>query len=338
MVSDKYLCEKIFSIHIEIHLKTRMILSKNKRAKIAGRRLKRIKFFLLCKLLFAGLPTVVFGVFTVVFTLEQNASARATREQDQRQEDENNRRIIFKEYIDDMTELLLERIKDTNISEILLHIRVQTLTVLRSIDEKQKVSVMVFLYENGLLRGDSPFRVDLRGANFTGIQLWGSSNVACELPFLYLPGIYAEKINFYHCSLPGAVFDNASMSLAKFVSCSLWNAQFVRSNLTGAQFEGNHLSTSNFSGAYLSQSSIKSGFFRTVNLANTDLYQSDIADEMLFPTINLGLSSHTFLNTRFPNGSFVYLENKNLFFRDQSAFPVSLIRSSPNIDIFCLFV
>ena len=133
------------------------------------------------------------------------------------------------------------------------------------------------------------------------------------------------------------MFDNASMSLAKFVSCSLWNAQFVQSNLTGAQFEGNHLSTSNFSGAYLSQSSIKSGFFRTVNLANTDLYQSDIADEMLFPTINLGLSSHTFLNTRFPNGSFVYLENKNLFFLDQSAFPVSLIRSSPNIDIFCLF-
>ncbi|CAF4197515.1 unnamed protein product, partial [Adineta steineri] len=43
------------------------------------------------KLLLAALPTVAFGVFTIVFTLQQDASAKATREQDQQQADETNR-------------------------------------------------------------------------------------------------------------------------------------------------------------------------------------------------------------------------------------------------------
>ena len=289
-------------------------LSKKKR----GKRPKKTHCFILCKVLFAALPTVVFGVFTIIFTLQQNASARATREQDQRQEDENNRRTIFKEYIDDMTALLLERANEANFTKILWHVRVQTLTVLQNLDARQKKNVIVFLYENQLLRSDISPQVDLRGADFNGIRFWSSSTVACQMPFLYLPGIYAENIVFDRCSLFGAVFDRASMSSAKFLECGIAHVQFTDANLTGAQFHGNQLSTANFSGAFLIRSSIKNGFFRSVDLTSTDLYQSDIDNQLLFPKNSFGLSPHIFRNTRFPNGSFIHLERHNLFVTNNS--------------------
>ena len=287
---------------------------------------KKINYLNLCKVLFAALPTVVFGVFTVVFTLQQNASARATREQDQRQEDENNRRIIFKGYIDDVTKLLLEQPDEANFSEILLHIRVQTIIVLQNLDVYRKAQLVVFLYENRLLRGDLPSRVDLRGANFSGIRLWSSSTVACQFPFLYLPGIYAESSTFDTCSLSGAVFEHASMSSAQFLSCSMRYVQFAHSNLTRAQFEGNYMHGANFSGGYLTQSSIKNGFFRNVDLTNTDLYQSDISNELLNPSENIAFKKNTHLNTRFPNGSFVNIYKENILFKSQTADQVCFIQ------------
>ncbi len=114
--------------------------------------MKKNQYTNLCKLFLAALPTVVFGVFTIVFNLQQDALAKATREQDQQQADEINRRTIFKEYIDDITALLLDRDYDANINKTFLHIRVQTLTALQYLDVQRKRDIIVFLYENRLLQ------------------------------------------------------------------------------------------------------------------------------------------------------------------------------------------
>jgi hypothetical protein len=99
--------------------------------------LKKIRCLNFCRLIFAALPTIVFGVFTVVFTLQQDSSARATREQNQQQEDETIRRTVFKEYIGDMKDLLLNRANNQTINKTLRHIRVQTLTVLQDLDVRR---------------------------------------------------------------------------------------------------------------------------------------------------------------------------------------------------------
>ena len=289
-----------------------------KRRRFHLKRFKKIRCLNLCKLLFAALPTIVFGVFTIIFTLQQDSSAKATREQDQRQEDETNRRTIFKEYIDDMTNLLLNRADNLTINKTLRHIRVQTLTVLQNLDANRRRDVIVFLYENQLLRSDVLPHVDLHGANLNGLRFWSSSSVACLLPYLYLPGTYAEKIIFDHCSLMGAVFDNASMSSAKFIGCPLRNARFVNTDLTEAQFQGNYVYLADFSGSYLTQSSITGGTFREVDLTNADLYQSDISNELLHPFAFSILRAHTFLNTRYPNGSFSYMNRQNFIGNDES--------------------
>jgi hypothetical protein len=149
-----------------------------KRRRFHLKQLKKIRCLNFCKLLFAASPTIVFGLFTIIFTLQQESSAKATREQNQRQEDETNRRIIFKEYIDDMTNLLLNRADNQTIDKTLRHIRVQTLTVLPNLDVNRKRNVIVFLYENQLLRSDVLPNVDLHGANLNGLRFWSSSSVA----------------------------------------------------------------------------------------------------------------------------------------------------------------
>ena len=222
-----------------------------------------------------------------------------------------------------MTELLLESVNEANFTNILWHIRVQTLTVLQNLDARQKRNVIVVLYENQLLRSDISAKVDLRGADLNGIGFCSSSTVACQMPFLYLPGIYAENIVFDRCSLPGAVFDRASMSGAKFLSCSMWNVQSSYANLIGAKFEGSYIYNANFSGAYLMKTSVVGGLLRKIDLTNTDLYQSDISDELLFPSKNNALGLNILMNTRFPNGSFVYINKESLPIRNAFTPPVS---------------
>ena len=305
-----------------------------KRRKTHFKRLKNIKWFNVCNLIIAALPTIVFGVFTIVFTLKQDASATAAREQDQRQADEINRRTIFKEYIDDMTELLLDRDHDANITKILLHIRVQTLTVVQNLDVNQKRDVIVFLYENRLLRSDEFPHVDLHGANLSGMKFWSSSTVACLLPFLYLPGTYLENVIFDGCLLTDAVFDDASLSAAKFLKCSIANTKFMNSNLTGAQFQGNGLYYTDFSGSHLVQSSITGGIFLRVNLTNADLYQSKISDELLYPSKNVDKRYNTFLQTRLPNGSFTDMNRQSLIVNNDKASQVCIIEKLEILNLF----
>jgi hypothetical protein len=60
------------------------------------------------RMIVATLPSIVFGVFTVVFTLQQNSSSRATREQDQRYSNSQSKRAIFDNYIDIISGRLLD--------------------------------------------------------------------------------------------------------------------------------------------------------------------------------------------------------------------------------------
>ena len=290
-------------------------------------RVKQVPCMNLCKLLFAALPTIAFGVFTIVFTLQQDASARATREQDQRQADEINRRTMFKDYIDDVKEILLDDDFEYKMERSLLHIRVQTLTVLESLDPGRKQSVIRFLYENRLLRSNESMRLDLRGANLNGIRFSKSSTTSCHLMHLYLPGVYAENIVFDGCFLYSAVFDDASMTGAHFHACNLMSATFLSTNLSQAQFDGNQLYESNFLGAQLTQSTITGGIFQSIDLTNADLYQSSVSHQLLFPPVVGGLGPNTFVNTRHPDGSYIHIDTKNLIVDGQAQSQVRTVSS-----------
>ena len=292
-----------------------------------GRLHKRLRCAKLCKLGIAALPTIVFGVFTVIFTIQQDASARAMRQQDQRQADEINRRTMFKDYIDDIRTLLLDEDFEDKVEKSLLHIRVQTLTVLKNLDASRKHDVILFLYENRLLLHGTPPTVDLRGANLNGMKFVKSSTEACRLHRLYLPGVYAENIVFDDCIIDAGVFDDASMVGTKFHSCNLMGSSFRNANLSGAELHGNHLYMTNFSGANLARSSIRGGLLLSADLSDVDLYQSDISHEILYPLVVGGLGTNIFLNTRHPNGSFININTSDLIIDGQAQSKVCISES-----------
>ena len=288
-------------------------------------------------LLVGALPTIVFGVFTIVFTQQQNAASQAAREQDQRQADENNQRILFKQYIDDIKELLLlvDGLK-MKIETLLIHVRVRTLTVLTSLDASRKHDIILFLYESGLLDHVGDRAVDLRGANLNGVRFEKSSTEACDLDQLFLPGVFGEGIVFDGCAMTHAVFNNAAMPGAIFSSCMLDSASFSKANLKGARFHENMLSTSSFYGSDLSRSHVRGGFFENVNLTNADLYQSDISKELLFPSLLNQQWTNHLANTRLPNGSFINIDSSNLFESFRSSGTVGVLEQLSVSHLACV--
>ena len=289
-----------------------------KRRRLHGKRLKKVPCVNVFKLAFAALPTIAFGVFTIVFTLQQDASARATREQDQRQVDEQNRRLTYKDYIDDVKEILLNGGFENNTERSLSQIRAQTLTALENLDPKRKRDVIRFLFQNRLLQQNRPFRVLLTGADLTGVKFTRSELQFCHFDHLYLSGIYAKSIVFEGCSLRSAVFQGASMPGAQFHSCTLVESVFRNTNLSGAKMHDNHMFKADFAAANLVQSSIKGVSFQGVDFTNADLFQSDVSDRLLYPVDHNILVPNTFLNTRFSDGSFSDIDTNDLIVGGQA--------------------
>ncbi|CAF3281293.1 unnamed protein product [Rotaria socialis] len=268
------------------------------------------------KMILAALPTLVFGVFTTVFTLQQNLVARENRKQDQLQAEEKNIRSSFENFIDDISALLLDRKFNRSNPEHLLHIRIKTMTVLSYVDADRKVAIIWFLYESRLLRADRPEneRLHLNGSDLSNLQFIGRPASLLSLSFLYLPGVYASNIAFQWCNLVGAVFNDAVMPNAKIIHSLILNSSFRQVYAPGLILGDLVLYGNDFQGAILHRAEFASGIdiFGEIDLTNSDLLHSFRAQQLVsdanifaYPTIN-------YRNARFSNGSFGPIDESNL--------------------------
>jgi len=105
---------------------------------------------------------------------------------------DNQREATLKEYIDKLSEHLLQEnlCKSGPESEVRKIARVRTLTVLPRLDSRRKRSVLQFLYEAGLINRNNPI-VDLQGADFTDafmdhIDLHGAMLYKVNLSSVYV--------------------------------------------------------------------------------------------------------------------------------------------------------
>ncbi|CAF1449843.1 unnamed protein product [Adineta steineri] len=100
------------------------------------------------KLILAAFPSIIFGGFTIIFTLQQNHVSNENRKQDQLQADELNIRKTFETYIDHVSILLVDHKFNRSNPEHLLYLRVKTLTALRHVDVNRKTDLTVCLNTN----------------------------------------------------------------------------------------------------------------------------------------------------------------------------------------------
>ncbi len=291
--------------------------------------MKRKYCYAWTKILLSASVPVIMGIFTVVYTLQQNKLAQANREQDldiARANRENDLKIARENAEKDAIEqqkIRQQTVYDSYIAEIsktihnddfniskdnqLMYIRIQTLNALHQLDHDQKREVIVFLYENGLILANSQKHIDLRGADLVGMKFVRSASFLCELNSLYLAGVLADNITFDGCRLQQSVFNRASLNGAKFSNSYAVSSSYEGTYMVQFVFNGTNILGSNFDSADLRNANFLNTVPKGVNFRNTDLFGSNLMNDQLLKS-----STNIYMNTRFPNGSFSTIDTKQL--------------------------
>src|SRR6266849_8724124 len=145
---------------------------------------------------------------------EQEATKqRAKTEQGIAQD--NQRETALQEYIDKMSELIIEKkLRDSKPEdEIRTIARVRTLTVLPRLDPIRKRSVLQFLYESGLIDKDKRI-IDLSGAALNHVKLSGAA--------------------LWQANMSGSDLRNANLNKADLNKANMSGADLSRVDLVGA--------------------------------------------------------------------------------------------------------
>jgi uncharacterized protein YjbI with pentapeptide repeats len=274
------------------------------------------------RLLFSATLPLILGVFTIVFTLQQNSISAATRELDRLHAIELRQQTIYDNYINTISELVLRTSFNRSDPDQLNHIAFKTVDVMQHLTVAQKRDVILFLYSHELNRKNRPERqrVRLSGADLADVHFLRSARRKCLFPEIYLGHILAPNIIFEQCDISTAGFEYASLPGAKFVSSLMIGVRFFASNLTGAVFDGGNLFQVNFSYATLVNTKFSGVIPGKADFTNADLLHSNLNVQAIWSVGN------KFINTRLPNGSFSTVDSSNWIFDGGAEEAVGLTR------------
>ncbi|CAF0861930.1 unnamed protein product [Adineta steineri] len=271
-------------------------------------------------LLSACLPLVL-GVFTIIFTIQQNSISIANREQDRRQAIELRQQVMYDAYIKEISKLLLKPSFNRSNRQQMNYIGFKTIDVLRHLSKIQKRDVILFLYNHELIRREKPEsqRVILKGADLTDVHFIRSNSMDCDLRNISLSSVLASNIVFERCDINNVAFDNAWMVGAKFTGSLMQGVRFYKANLADAIFDGNNMNQISFSHASLVNSKFLGIKPVSADFTNADLLNSDLTPK------DLSATTHNFSNARYPNGSFPVVSNTQLINDGGAELIVSLL-------------
>ncbi|CAF1517902.1 unnamed protein product [Adineta ricciae] len=258
-------------------------------------------------LLSASFP-VIFGIFSVVFTIQQNIISQANREQDQRQANILRQQHIYDAYINDISALLISPSFNESNRHQLNYIGFKTVDIIKHLSKAQKRDIIFFLHNHELLSLNKPAsqRVDLVGADLTNVEFIRSPSLNCDLRNISLQYILASNIVFDRCDISFALFQGAWMVGANFIKSIMHGANFGKANLTDVVFDGNNINLIVLSNAILINSKFLELKPYQTDFTNTDLLNSDLTDR------DLSLLKDRFNNTRLPNGTFIAVDSTQL--------------------------
>jgi uncharacterized protein YjbI with pentapeptide repeats len=136
-------------------------------------------------------------------------------------------------YIDGMSVLLLEKkLRDSQPSDEVRNIaRVRTLTVLPRLDKYRKRSMLLFLYEAGLIDKDRKI-IDLDGADLSDASLF-----FVDLSKADLSGASLIRASLFFSSLRGADLSRASLARADLSGADLSGANLNGADVTTEQLD-----------------------------------------------------------------------------------------------------
>lgn len=225
--------------------------------------------------------------------------------QQEKAKDDNQRHEILSNYLDQMTELLLD--KDNKLDNPSLKVeaqklaRARTLNTLRQLDGERKGQLLKFLYEAGLI-GEycqvdrktlkplscqtSEMQIDLEGARLNGtvfdppVPLQGIDLTGALLLKAKLQGIYLAKANMQNAALTGADLSNAILADAQMDNANLAEANLVGAILPRAVLSGANLQSVKLEKADLSSADLQGADLRDADLTGVSFQGANFKDAL----------------------------------------------------------
>ena len=204
---------------------------------------------------------------------------------------DNQREAALQQYIDKMSELLLDKkLRESQPEDELRKIaRVRTLTVLTRLDADRKKSILLFLYESSLIKKDKLI-INLSGADLTNINLSGIDLSDADLSGADLTNTILNNANLKDTKLSFAKLIVAELRFAKLIVSDLSGANLSFANLSFVT-----LSDANLSSTDLSNTNLRGSNLNNANLSNTDLSGADLRNANLN---NAKLNNSRLYNTK----------------------------------------
>jgi uncharacterized protein YjbI with pentapeptide repeats len=192
------------------------------------------------------------GGYLFNFTVSRNEQ-ESTRLRDQTEREiaqDNQREAALKEYIDKISELILDKdnpLRKSKIEDEVRKIaRVRTLTVLPRLDNRRKRITIQFLHESGLIeKGNRKIDlhdVDLTGADLreirlTGTDLHGANLRGADLHKAYLTSMRLTNVDLSEADLTDANLWGAELEDTDLTNANLTNAKLTNASVTQIQWE-----------------------------------------------------------------------------------------------------
>ncbi len=242
------------------------------------------------------------GGYVFNLTVSRNEQ-KSTQLRDQTERDiaeDNQREAVLQEYIDKMSELLLDKNlrESTEDAEVRKIARVRTLTALRRLDAERKGSVLQFLHESDLISKDTPI-IHLTGADLSGANLISAKLGGADLRDADMRDADMRFANLMNASLSGADLRGANLSEAYLNGADLFEARLEGADLRRADLSAPILSK--LSGAKLEGANLVGVNLRGANLSEANLGGADLADALV--TTEQLTSTRSLQGAMMPDGS-----------------------------------
>lgn len=156
---------------------------------------------------------------------------------------------ILQTYLDEMSAIVLQQ--DLTEATVLSAIRARTIATANALDGKHNATVLIYLYELGLLERLDLRYLNLGGANLYEVDLQGANLETFSLEGAYMAGANLRGVNLSNAYLPGVNLFGADLSGADLSKNQLWWANLSEANLSGADLSGADLFGTDFSRADL---------------------------------------------------------------------------------------
>lgn len=200
---------------------------------------------------------------------------------------DNQREAALQEYIDKISELLLEKqLRDSKPEdEVRTIARVRTLTVLPRLDKVRKRSILQFLCESRLISIVDLSEVDLSGVKLDMLKLKGAKMHEANLSEADLTGADLSEADLLGANLSRACLVAANLRKTIFYEAILTGANLFRADLHHALLFDASMSKANLSETRLSEASLNGAYLIGTDMRKADLNKADLRYAILDDSI-----------------------------------------------------